>query len=169
VGLVTWLRSLGHEPDAIIGHEAGEITAGWACGSWTLSDAAALVAEQVRGAPSSWRTRPRRAPAIPCWSAPTPGLGVILQEAASLGVSTVVELGPDPTGTALAREVYGHVVQMLAPPMPELVSVRRAVAELYARGVQLDWTRLVRVGTRVPLGAYPWPGRSSIKSTPSGV
>jgi acyl transferase domain-containing protein len=160
VGLVAWLRSLGHEPDAIIGHETGEIVAGWACGGWTLSDAAALVAEHARGEAPSWRTRPRRAPAIPCWSAPTSGLREILQEAASLGVGTVLELGPDPAGTALAREVYGRVVQMLAPKVPELVSVRRAVAELYVRGAQLDWTRLVRVGTRVPLGAYPWPGRS---------
>ncbi|MGW5049842.1 MupA/Atu3671 family FMN-dependent luciferase-like monooxygenase [Actinokineospora sp. NPDC004072] len=66
---------------------------------------------------------------------------------------TALEVGP---GNALSGMAMSERwIPALAGPEP-VEGVLRAVAELYARGVDLDWARVNGEGRRVPLPGYPF-------------
>lgn len=157
VGLVSWLRAVGHEPSAIIAVGSGEFAAAWACGVRTLATCAAASAN-ARDRSADWPEGATRAPSVPFWYAPSGDdarLAAVLADAASLGITTAVLLGPpSPAPPASAHPI--DLVSMLEPQVSEVCSARIAAAALYVHGATLDWSRLVRTGTRIALGAYPW-------------
>ncbi|MFF4503028.1 SDR family NAD(P)-dependent oxidoreductase [Streptomyces sp. NPDC001401] len=81
------------------------------------------------------------------------------------GVTTFVELGPDATLTALARDCLADrdcaVVPLLRPDRPEPYAYVSGVAELHVRGAAVDWTAGLRgTSTRsVELPTYPFQRR----------
>jgi acyl transferase domain-containing protein/NADPH:quinone reductase-like Zn-dependent oxidoreductase/acyl carrier protein len=78
--------------------------------------------------------------------------------AEDLGTTTFVELGPDTTLTALARECLTDPGAAALPTLrrnqPEGSSVLAALAELSLRGHHVDWAALNPPGRRVDLPTY---------------
>ncbi|MCQ9184188.1 SDR family NAD(P)-dependent oxidoreductase [Streptomyces sp. IBSBF 2953] len=91
------------------------------------------------------------------------------------GVETFVELGPDAVLSALVPAGTG--VPLLRRDRGEGLSAARALAELYVRGVALDWAQVFAgTGTRrVELPTYPfqhtryWPETSPAAETGTGA
>ncbi|MEV4311991.1 type I polyketide synthase [Actinocrispum sp. NPDC049592] len=79
-----------------------------------------------------------------------------VQWLADRGVTRFVELGPDGTLTAMAREGLGEnavCVPVLRPDRPEARTVVSAVSELHVNGVSVDW-QAIQPGRRVDLPTY---------------
>ncbi len=82
------------------------------------------------------------------------------------GVTTYLELGPDPVLCAMARETLGEddvvaFVPTLRESRPEPAAISTAIAAAHAAGAKLDWAAFF-AGTgakRVPLPTYPFQHR----------
>ena len=76
-------------------------------------------------------------------------------------VSVLLELGPDATLSAMAQHSLGDqpglaAVAITRRDRPEPVTAITAMAELFVRGVPVDWAALVGSGQRVVLPTYPF-------------
>ena len=78
------------------------------------------------------------------------------------GYSIFVEVGPHPVLRGALQEIFSErgvdarTVQTLNQKQPEVISLRRAVADLFAQGGSLDWSVRHPVGCPVTLPNYPW-------------
>ena len=77
------------------------------------------------------------------------------------GYSIFVEVGPHPVLRGALRRFFGagvdaRTVQTLNQKQPEVISFRRAVADLFAQGGSLDWSVRHPMGCPVTLPNYPW-------------
>ncbi|MDX6741098.1 type I polyketide synthase [Actinocorallia sp. A-T 12471] len=81
-----------------------------------------------------------------------------VRAARDLGVTALLELGPDATLTALARESTDVpvIVPALRKDRPEPESFLSALAELHVTGVPVDWTAVLGDGPRADLPTYPF-------------
>jgi acyl transferase domain-containing protein/ribosomal protein S18 acetylase RimI-like enzyme/acyl carrier protein len=83
---------------------------------------------------------------------------------AALGVDGLLEVGPRPVLTGLARDCLAEdapgvfALPSVVPAEPEWQTVSRTAAELFVRGVELDWARLdaARPRRRVALPTTPF-------------
>ncbi|MFI0421374.1 type I polyketide synthase, partial [Spongiactinospora sp. 9N601] len=76
---------------------------------------------------------------------------------ADQGVTTFLELGPDGTLTAMARHCVTEDVfatSALRESRPEEQTIIRAVADLHAHGVPVDWTAVLGDGAKAALPTY---------------
>ena len=89
-----------------------------------------------------------------------------LEAAMADGFDAFLEVGPHPVLGPSVREVLshlrkdGHLAYSMRRDKDEQLTIRRAVAELYANGVPLDWSRLNGEGRRTPLPSYPFQRRT---------
>ncbi|MEV6823398.1 beta-ketoacyl synthase N-terminal-like domain-containing protein [Amycolatopsis sp. NPDC051102] len=117
IGLFELWRALGIEPDAIVGHSAGEVAAAYASGALSLSDAMTVVYHRARlqqrtsgqGRLLAVGLSPEQAAAL------VPVLAGRLTLAASNGPSAAALVGPEPELLALqhqlqSREVFARLV-----------------------------------------------------------
>ncbi|HWM05026.1 MAG TPA: type I polyketide synthase, partial [Actinophytocola sp.] len=75
--------------------------------------------------------------------------------AAGEGIAHYVELGPGTTATAMVRQnLDTHAIATLRDPAAEQAGVARALAELWVRGVRVDWTLLLPAAEPVDLPTY---------------
>ncbi|ROO84786.1 acyl transferase domain-containing protein [Actinocorallia herbida] len=81
-----------------------------------------------------------------------------VRAARDLGVTALLELGPDATLTALARESTDVpvIVPALRKDRPEPESFVTALAELHVAGVPVDWAAVHGPGPRADLPTYPF-------------
>ncbi|GAB2825483.1 hypothetical protein GCM10022221_24460 [Actinocorallia aurea] len=81
-----------------------------------------------------------------------------VRTARDLGVTALLELGPDATLTALARESTDVpvIVPALRKDRPEAGSFLAALAELHVAGVAVDWAAVHGDGPRADLPTYPF-------------
>ncbi|MCD0449839.1 SDR family NAD(P)-dependent oxidoreductase [Actinocorallia sp. API 0066] len=81
-----------------------------------------------------------------------------VRAARELGVTALLELGPDATLTALARESTDVpvIVPALRKDRPEPESWAAALAELHVVGVEVDWAAAHGRGPRADLPTYPF-------------
>ncbi|HEX2316836.1 MAG TPA: SDR family NAD(P)-dependent oxidoreductase, partial [Thermomonospora sp.] len=80
------------------------------------------------------------------------------------GVTTYLEIGPDATLTALARNTLDDTataVPAMRRDRPEAVTVMTALAQAHTTGVAVDWTAVLggRSGRPVELPTYPFERR----------
>jgi acyl transferase domain-containing protein len=103
--------------------------------------------------------------------------GDAIETSRSQGVSTYVELGPDPVLLAMARNALGADVPVgyvptLRDGRQERGAIVRAIAAAHAAGAKVDWTAFF-TGTeakRVPLPTYPFQReRYWLPSRPVGL
>ncbi|MFL9961035.1 SDR family NAD(P)-dependent oxidoreductase [Paraburkholderia sediminicola] len=78
------------------------------------------------------------------------------------GFTAFVEIGPHPVlssalrDCAKARAKEIRLVETLRRNEAEHVRLHRAVAQVFASGCEIDWTRLSGQGRAIPLPNYPW-------------
>ncbi|AUX43617.1 acyl transferase [Sorangium cellulosum] len=154
VSLAALWRSLGVEPDAVVGHSQGEIAAAYVAGALSLEDAARVVAVRSR----------------------------MLTRLAGKGAMAAVQLGVDPLRAHL--EPYGErlAVAAINSPTATLVAGDRdavdallaslGAAELFARKVRVDYAshcaHIDEVAAELHAelaGVAPRPGRVPLYST----
>ena len=93
---------------------------------------------------------------------PTCSLAEAIAGLAGKGVQIFVEIGPHPTTAALIKaSVRSKCAEPLVLPSLRrgergLDTLRSSAAFLYARGLDLDWTRVTPPGRLVRLPHYPW-------------
>ncbi|MGN5637743.1 acyltransferase domain-containing protein, partial [Streptomyces sp. AC154] len=79
---------------------------------------------------------------------------------AAQGVSTYLELGPDPVLTAMVQEALASpeltAVALLREGRDEERSVLGALATAHTAGTEIDFTSFLHDGRRVPLPTYPF-------------
>ncbi|GAB3897543.1 hypothetical protein GCM10029964_080580 [Kibdelosporangium lantanae] len=75
-----------------------------------------------------------------------------VEAARAAGVGTFVEIGPDGVLTSLVDDP--RAVAMSRRGRPEAVTAVQAAAQLFVRGVSVDWTALFPSGNRVDLPTY---------------
>jgi acyl transferase domain-containing protein/acyl carrier protein len=92
------------------------------------------------------------------------------------GVTTFLELGPDATLTAMARECLPDpdgelaVVSLLRQGKPEVRTLLAGVADAFVHGTAVDWTTLIGPGrTRVDLPTYPFQHQRFWLEAPAGT
>jgi acyl transferase domain-containing protein/acyl carrier protein len=89
-----------------------------------------------------------------------------LEAAIADGFDAFLEVGPHPVLGPSIREVLshlhrdGHLAYTMRRDQNEPATVLRNVAELYANGTSLDWSRLGHAGRRVRLPSYPFQRRT---------
>ncbi|MGC7102971.1 SDR family NAD(P)-dependent oxidoreductase, partial [Amycolatopsis lurida] len=89
------------------------------------------------------------------------------------GVTDIVEIGPDATLTTLATDLF-DAVATTRPDQDEVLTVTRALANLYVRGSAISWPTL-RPSPRADLPTYAfqrrryWPIRSAPGHTGTAV
>ncbi|ROP35684.1 type I polyketide synthase [Saccharothrix texasensis] len=95
---------------------------------------------------------------------------------ADSGVTTFLELGPDPVLTAMAQDTVDDAEAAFAPLLrkdrDEVADVRAAVALAHVRGAGVDWAALLPkgVGARVDLPTYAFQRtRFWLESGPAGA
>nr|WP_275413628.1 type I polyketide synthase [Plantactinospora endophytica] len=79
-----------------------------------------------------------------------------------VGVTTLLELGPDGTLTSMARDLMPDeavLEPVLRRDRPEQETLLTALARLHATGIPVDWTPVVPGGRRVALPTYPFQHR----------
>ncbi|WP_103566322.1 type I polyketide synthase [Actinomadura rubteroloni] len=81
-----------------------------------------------------------------------------LRELDDNGVTTLLELGPDPVLTALARTAFTEVAaaSVLRRKRPEVPALLAALGTAHAHGAKVDWTRIVPASALAPLPTYPF-------------
>ncbi|MFE9427031.1 SDR family NAD(P)-dependent oxidoreductase [Kitasatospora sp. NPDC006697] len=76
------------------------------------------------------------------------------------GVTTYLELGPDPVLTAMTRSCLDGADALAAPLLrggqPEARTVATALAQAYVRGAEVRWTRALPGGRAVDLPTYAY-------------
>ncbi|AGL19169.1 amino acid adenylation domain protein [Actinoplanes sp. N902-109] len=72
------------------------------------------------------------------------------------GHDTFVELGPGRVLSRLGRQALPESFWTASQPGPDGDALWPALAELYERGVDPEWTAVARQGRRTPLPAYPF-------------
>ncbi|WP_455709967.1 type I polyketide synthase [Nocardiopsis alba] len=96
-----------------------------------------------------------------------------LDRLTDLGVTDLVEIGPDATLSTLAADLF-EAVATTRPDHDEVATVTRALAHLYVRGSSVSWPTL-RPAPRVELPTYAfrhrryWPARSAPAGTDTAV
>lgn len=93
------------------------------------------------------------------------------------GATTFIELGPDGVLCALAEESLGDtesepdalLAPVLRPDRPEATTLLTALAAVYARGAELDWSRLFSgtAARRTELPTYPFQHRRYWLASPT--
>nr|WP_211291729.1 type I polyketide synthase [Micromonospora wenchangensis] len=81
---------------------------------------------------------------------------------ADLGVTALLELGPDGTLTSMARDVLPDPAVLeptMRPDRPADETLLTALARLHVHGTPVDWTPVVRDGRRVTLPTYAFQHR----------
>ncbi|MEU4507817.1 beta-ketoacyl synthase N-terminal-like domain-containing protein, partial [Streptomyces sp. NPDC024089] len=87
------------------------------------------------------------------------------------GITTYLELGPDPVLTSLVRDALdglGAVVAacVLQRDKGEVRTVPRALAAVFASGTETDWAPLLGAGRRIGLPTYPFQRKRYWIDTP---
>ncbi|MGN5637713.1 acyltransferase domain-containing protein, partial [Streptomyces sp. AC154] len=92
---------------------------------------------------------------------------------AAQGVSTYLELGPDPVLTAMVQEALASpeltAVAVLRGGRDEERSVLGALATAHTAGTEIDFTSFLHDGRRVPLPTYPFQRKRHWIDTPDSA
>ncbi|NED80616.1 SDR family NAD(P)-dependent oxidoreductase, partial [Streptomyces sp. SID11233] len=92
---------------------------------------------------------------------------------AAQGVSTYLELGPDPVLTAMVQEVLeagqGTAIAVLREGRDEERSVLGALATAHTAGTDIDFTSFLHDGRRVPLPTYAFQRKRHWIDTPDSA
>ncbi len=176
--LLSLWRSLGVEPDAVVGADAGEVAAAYAAGALSLAEAARIVCrlhQSADSAPALWPGEAAGALRVPMASSVT---GALLQAADLVGehfanlrhapsqlrqalsaliktrVTLFLAMSPHASLRALVEQALreseqeGAALASLRAHTGERRSILEALGGLHVHGYQVDFRRL-----------YPVPGR----------
>jgi acyl transferase domain-containing protein len=191
VALAALLRSCGLSPDVVIGGSVGEVTAAHLAGVFSLPDACRLVVARATG--DALRETAEQityaAPAVPVvsartgevvsadelcdpdhWAAPVDEgdrLADGVRRLRGLGVTGVVEVGPDDRLTAAVRKVLAEIDDrgwasgVLGRHDADPARLIPFLADAYVNGAPVDWPAVLSGsgGRRVELPTYPFQRR----------
>ena len=141
VALAALWESWGVVPSRVVGDGIGEVAAAYVTGNISLEDAARIVAEPIQG---------------------TSRFSTTVAELANEGFDVFLEIGPHPVlaSTIKARLGARTGSSLILPSLRRgdagLESMRWSSAFLYARGFDLEWSRVSPPGRFVRLPNYPW-------------
>ncbi len=141
VALTALWESWGIIPNRVIGDGVGEVAAAHLTGNLSLEEAARIAA------------RPEQE---------TPRFSAAIAEAARDGFEVYLEVGPHPVLAAAIRQCVGSrqgaplVLASLRRGDTGLGTMRSSAAFLYARGFDIEWSRVSPAGRFLRLPGYPW-------------
>ena len=141
VALAALWESWGIVPSAIIGEGIGDVAASYVAGNVSLDDAARIATECK---PEASRLR------------------TAIATLANEGLEVFLEVGPHPILALTIKECLGSgersplILASLRRGDRGLESMQWTSAFLYARGFDLEWSRVSPPGHFVRLPSYPW-------------
>ncbi len=151
VGLAALWESWGIVPERSVGDGIGEVVAAYVTGILSLEDAATIIAcghADAAGPARKLTSMPRLPEAI--------------AELAKKGFEVFIEIGPHPILASAVRESLGPrgATSLVLPSLRRgdegFGSLRWSAAALYAKGFDLEWSRVSPPGHFVRLPGYPW-------------
>ncbi len=151
LGLAELWRSWGVIPERSVGDGIGEVTAAYFAGSVSLEDAATIIAGGQANAAGPARQL-----------TPMPRLPEAIAELAKEGFEVFIEIGPHPILASAVKESLGPrgATSLVLPSLRRgdegVGSLRWSAAALYAKGFDLEWSRVSPPGRFVRLPGYPW-------------
>ena len=151
VALAALWDSWGIVPDRIVGDGIGEIAAAYVAGMLSLEDAARIVAHREPEAGDRVQ-----------WAEQVIRFRDAIAGQAKHRFEVHVEIGPHPILASAIKEGLGPggepplVLPSLRRGDGGLESLRWSAAFLYARGFDIEWSRVSPPGRFVHLPGYPW-------------
>ncbi|MGP0067607.1 MAG: amino acid adenylation domain-containing protein [Isosphaeraceae bacterium] len=141
VALAALWESWGIIPNRVVGDGIGEVAASYVAGTVSLEDAARIAAGS---GPETSR------------------FSDTIAELASEGFDVFLEVGPHPVLASAIKQCLGSrggeplILASLRRGDAGLGTMRSSVASLYARGFDIEWSRVSPAGRFVRLPGYPW-------------
>jgi amino acid adenylation domain-containing protein len=159
----TW-QSWGIVPDRVVGDGIGRVAAAHVLDLLSLEEAAGIVAS---GEPDANLHGP--------WTREVPPLPHALEELAAEKFDVFLEVGPHPklapaiTASLGARGGTTLVLPSLRRGDRGLETLRWSAAFLYAKGFDLEWSRVSPPGRFVRMPSYPWQHKRFWLDEPAGT
>jgi amino acid adenylation domain-containing protein len=141
IALAAVWQSWGVIPSRVVGDGIGEVAAAYVAGTMSLEDAALFAAGET---PQTGRFRDD------------------IAQAASEGLEVFLEVGPHPVLASTIKQCFGSreraplILASLRRGDAGLETMRLSAAFLYARGFDIEWSRVSSAGRFVRLPGYPW-------------